>query len=120
MKRSISRRLGRLNRNTVPVLSHCDGGTAKQPFTDQFIESDHESPNRWEPKRQSRRGKELIGQGHQSVGRALLWRLVEEPPQEHREVDEIKKTAQCPSYRGLRGIRCARNGILEDLLGAHS
>src|SRR5262245_5537992 len=115
--RSISRRLGRLSRNMLPSRR---GRTPKQPFTDQFVERGHESPNRWQPKRQGRRWQKLLCQTDERACRALFWRLVGQPPQENREVDEIEKTAESVRHRRLWRIRCSCHGILEDLLHAHS
>ena len=91
MKRSISSCVRTTGQKHGVSSRH---GFAEQRFTKQFVDRDHESPNRRHTKRQRRRRQELLRQRHQRRRRALAWALVQQPPQKHRQMDQVQKPAE--------------------------
>ena len=67
--RSMVFRDGRRARNMDPSGGH---GIAKQSFTNELVDRDHEPSNRRNTKRQRRRRQELLGKRYQGGRRALV------------------------------------------------
>ena len=78
----------------------------------------HEPPDRRKTKAERRRRQKLLRQQHKCRRRALMGTLVEQPPQQHRQMNEVEQPPECGRERRFRCICRADDGLLEDVLDA--
>ena len=73
----------------------------EQRLANQAVHGDDKSSNRRKPQRQRGRGQQLPCERHQRSGRALMAALVEQPPEQHGQVDEVQESPHVVYLRKL-------------------
>src|SRR5262245_31082606 len=108
---------GRRAKNMMPSRRHW---TADERVANELVDGDHKPANGRHAQRESDRWQELLSEYDQRVGCTLVCALVQQPPQEHRQMHEIQEAAEGFSERRFRRIGGSGNRVLEHALHAQT